>query len=43
LVQDEIEKILENKHFIEKTKKGKRKPREGYIKDITPDNNKKHS
>ena len=29
LVQDEIEKILENKHFIEKTKKGKRKPREG--------------
>jgi len=29
LVQDEIKKILENKHFIGKTKKGKRKPREG--------------
>ena len=29
LVQDEIEKILEDKHFIRKTKKGKRKPREG--------------
>lgn len=29
LVQDEIEKILENKHFIGKTKKGKRKSREG--------------
>lgn len=29
LVQDEIEKILEDKHFIGKAKKGKRKPREG--------------
>jgi len=29
LVQDEIEKILEDKHFIGKTRKDKRKPQEG--------------